>query len=72
MNRVHQARRTDWDLRVPMVQWAYRAISKTWSAEMTPTLTRRDETRRAEKKPHTTAPAVGTGCEDLGKGIRQL
>lgn len=38
---------------------------------MTPTLMRQDETKRAEKNPQTTAPAVGTGREDLGKGIRQ-
>jgi len=37
---------------------------------MTPTLIRRDETRRAKKNPQTTASAVGTGREDLGKGIR--
>lgn len=72
MNRVHQVRRTDWDLRVLAVRWAYRAISKNQSAEMTPKLTRRDETKRAEKNPHSIAPLVGTGRKDLGKGIMQL
>lgn len=39
---------------------------------MTPTLIRRDETKRIEKNPQTTSPAVGTGHDDLCKGIRQL
>jgi len=33
---------------------------------------KREEIRRAKKNPWTTAPAVGTRCEDLVKGIRQL
>lgn len=40
--------------------------------EITPILTRRDETIRAEKNPHTTAPVVGTVRKDSGKGIMQL
>lgn len=40
MNRVHQVRRTDWDLHIPAVQWAYREISKNRCMEMTPTLIR--------------------------------
>ena len=39
---------------------------------MTPTLTRRDETIRAEKNSHTTTATVGIVGEDLGRGIIQL
>ena len=69
MNRVHQAKRTYWDLRIPVVRWAYRAISKNYSAEVIPTLKRRDETIRADNNPPKIAPTVGTIREDPGKGI---
>lgn len=35
-------------------------------------MTRRDETIKAERNPHTIAPTVGTVREDSGKGIMQL
>jgi len=69
MNRVHQVRRTDWDLRIPAVRWAYRAIRKNRSMEVTPTLTKRDETIRVEKNPHKKDLTAGIVCKDLGKGI---
>jgi len=72
MDIVYQVERIDWDLRVPVVRWAYRAISKNPSAKMTPKLMRRDETIRAEKNPHPTTPTVGTVREDPCKGIMQL
>lgn len=58
MNEVHQAKQTDWDLRVPVVRWAYMTMSKNRSVEAIPTLMSGDETIRAEKNPHTTALAV--------------
>jgi len=44
-------------------------MRKALSVEMNPTLKRRDETIRAEKNPHTTAPIVGIVHEDPGKRI---
>lgn len=70
MNRFYQVGQTDWDLCVLVVRWAYMAISKNRSMEMISMVTRREETRRIEKNPQTTAPIVGTGRADLGKGIR--
>jgi len=65
LNRVHQVRQTDWDLRVPAIQWAYRDMCKNLSAEMIPKLRSKvDSIVLKERNPHTIAPIVWIVRED--------
>jgi len=73
LNKVHQVRRTDWDLCVPVVRWASRAMCKNPSTEMISKLKSRIETIILEKRnPHKIAVTVGTVHEDSDEGIMQL
>ena len=65
LNRVHQERQTDWDLRVPAGRWAYRAMCKNLSTKMILKLRSRVETIILEEK----NPTVGIVHEDRDEGI---
>lgn len=73
LNRVHRARPTDWDLRMPAVRWAYRSMCKNLSAEMILKSRSRVETIILEERdPRAIAPIVGIVREDMDGGIMQL
>lgn len=38
LNKVHHVKHTDWDLHVPAVVWAYRAMCKTLTVQAFPKL----------------------------------
>lgn len=70
LNRVHQASQTDWDLCMPVVRWAYKAMCKNLSMEMILKLRNRVETKILEERnPHAIAPIVGTVHEYQDEGI---
>lgn len=60
LNKVHQVKRTNWDLRVPMVRWAYRTLCKTLTTREVPKLQYEVGTKIFEEdtKPnlHVTSP----------------
>jgi len=65
LSKVHQAGQTDWDLHVPAIRWAYRAMCKNLSVKMIPKLRSRVKTIILEERnPHAIAPTVGTVRED--------
>lgn len=70
LNRIHQEKRTKWDLRMPVVQWDYMAMCKNLSVEMIPKLRGRIETIILEERnPQAVAPTIGTVREDQDEGI---
>ena len=76
LNKVHQARRTDWDLHILAVRWAYKTMCKTPTAEMIPEGRNRVEAviyeENAKRSPPVSAPVVVTLREDQDEEITQL
>lgn len=60
LNKVHQVRRIQWDLRIQAVRWAYGTICKTLTMKTIPS--RRNEVRtvisqeNVKMNPHVIAP----------------
>jgi len=69
LNKVDQVKQTDWDLHVPVVQWAYRTMCKTLNTEIIPKVQNGVLTKLTEEdpkmNPHVLPPAVAAvrGCK---------
>ena len=72
MNRFYQMGQTNWDLRVPVVRWAYRAMCKNLSAEMVPKTRSKVKAISLGNNPHAITPIIATVCKDQSKEIMQL